>query len=226
MAEPDDYNFCYNDLEVKAGDRTSYKTSSWWQPSDGLCDFAVCGAEDVRAWFAAADRYINKEFKPHFERYKSHIQMAQGAASVEQQQVIKEAQGVLDAWSDYAKHYRKGGGGPVGASFQPGGYSWESPEDADPAGPSMTDFFWVVPLTGGIAPENLSREIVDHFDKAACLRNKFNESKPEGMLPEIPGYGGSTKRPAQDDDSSGGMGITQIAVMGLGAWVLLKALSE
>ena len=230
MAEPEHYVYCNNDLEVHAGDRTSYKTAGWWSTnlaSEGMCGGGVlCGATDVRQWFAAANKYIRDKFKPHFDRYKSNIQMSQGAASIEQQQVMKEAQGVLDGWANYAKHYRRGGGGPVGASIQAGGYSWEAPNSADPEGPTATDFWWVTPLTGGDIPLELSREIVDYYDSAACLRDKFNLTKPEGMLPEAPGYGGVTKRPEGDAPSSGGMGIMEVGMLGLGAWVLLKALSE
>ena len=225
MADPEDYVYCNNDLQVHAGDRTSYRTAGWWSTnaaSEGMCNWSVCGAGDVRAWFAAANKYIRgsgDSFKAHFERYKSNIQMSQGAASIEQQQVMKEAQSVLDGWANYAKHFKRGGGGPVGSSFQTGGFSWEPPEDADPEGPGFWDR-----LSGDEALE-LSREIVNYYDSAACLRDKFNLTKPEGMLPEAPGYGGVTKRP-EGDAPSQGMGIMQVGMLGLGAWVLIKALSE
>ena len=72
----------------------------------------------------------------------------------------------------------------------------------------------------------LSKEIVDFYDSAACLRDKFNETKPEGMLPERPGYGCVTKRPGGEDASSEGFGMVEIGLLGMGAWVLMKALSE
>jgi hypothetical protein len=225
MADPEDYVYCNNDLEVHAGDRTSYKTAGWWSTnmaSEGMCNWSVCGAGDVRDWFAAANKYIRGDgdsFKNHFDRYKSNIQMSQGAASVEQQQVIKEAQGVLDGWANYAKHFKTGGGGPVGSSFQTGGFSWEPPGDAEPEGPGVFDR-----LSGDQALE-LSREIVDYYDSAACLRDKFNETRPDGMLHEAPGYGGVTKRPPSEAPSEG-MSVMQIGMMGLGAWIVIKALSE
>ncbi len=86
MADPEDYVYCNNDLEVHAGDRTSYKTAGWWSTnmaSEGMCNWSVCGAGDVRDWFAAANKYIRGDgdsFKNHFDRYKSNIQMSQGAA--------------------------------------------------------------------------------------------------------------------------------------------------
>lgn len=215
MAEPGEY--CNNNLEVHAGDRTSYRTANWWSTnvaSEGMCNWSICGSSDVYEWFAAATKYIDEKFKPHFQRYKSNIQMTQGAASIEQKQVIQEAQTLLDTWANYSKHFRSGGGGPVGSSFRTGGYSWGTP--ADPGLPLL--------MLGDYALE-LSREIVDYFDAAACLRDKFNEARPEGMLPETPGYGGVTKRPPSAAPSEG-LGVMEIGMMGLGAWVLLKALSE
>lgn len=226
MPEPDNYDFCNNDLEVHAGDRT--RKHNWFGDlftSEGLCTWSVCGVGDVRAWFAAANTYItgghSNSFKQHFSRYKKSIQMQQGAASVEQNQVIEEAQKVLDEWANYAKHFRTGGGGPVGSSFQTGGYSWETSEDADPGGPENLDFL------AGNTVFDLCVEIVDwYYGPASCLRNKFNLTKPDGMLGEAPGYGGVTKRPPSEDSSGGGLGVMEIGMMGLGAWVLLKALSE
>ena len=218
----EDYIYCNNDLEVHAGDRTSYRTAGWWSTnlaSEGMCNWSICGAADVRAWFSATDSYIKKKFSPHFERFKQNIEMSQGAPSLAQKQVLDEAASLLSSWENYAKYYRNGGGGPVGSSFQNGGYSWDSPGDADPKGPGVMDF-----LSGDTALE-LCREIVDFYDAAACLRDKFNETKPEGMLPEIPGYGASTKKPETPMASEGMSPMTMVAI-GLGAWVVFKALSE
>ena len=226
MADPEDYVFCNNNLEVHAGDRTSYKTAGWWSTnlaSEGMCNWSICGATDVRDWFAAADKYIRGDgdsFKKHLGRYKNNIQMSQGAANAEQQQVIKEAQGILDEWANYAKHFTRGGGGPVGSSFQSGGFSWESPADADPRGPGVFDR-----LSGDESLE-LSREIVDYYDAAACLRDKFNDTKPDGMLKEAPGYGGVTKRPPRDGSDSGGVNTLAMVGIGVGLWIVVKALSE
>lgn len=228
MAKPEGYIFCNNDLEVYAGDRTrkeGFWTTLGGLTSEGLCEWSVCGAGDVRAWFGAANTYITgnhfDSFKSHFNRYRSNIQMAQGAPGVQQVQVIKEAQGILDAWANYAKHYRRGGGGPVGEKIQPGGYSWEPPDEANPEGPSNFDFL------SGTTAFALCKEIVDkYYGPASCVRDKFNVSRPEGMLPETPGYGGVAKRPGDDEASSGGMGIMEVGMLGLGAWVLIKALSD
>ena len=228
MAEPEGYVFCNNDLEVYAGDRTrkhGFFTTLGGLTSEGLCEYSSCGVGDVRAWFGAANAYITgshfNSFKSHFDRYRSNIQMAQGAPNIQQAQVIKEAQGIMDGWANYAKHYRRGGGGPVGEKIQPGGYSWESPDEADPAGPENFDFL------SGSTVFALCKEIVDkYYGPASCMRDKFNVARPEGMLPEVPGYGGVTKRPGSGEPAPGGMGVMQIGMMGLGAWIVIKALSE
>ena len=54
---------------------------------------------------------------------------------------------------------------------------------------------------------------------------QLNETKPDGMLQEAPGYGGVTQRPPAEKDA-GGLSVVEISAMGLGAWILLKALSE
>ena len=218
-----DYRYCNNDLEVKAGDRTSYRTAGWWSTnwaSEGMCNWSVCGATDVREWFASADRYITKKFKPHFERYKSHIATVQGAPNTKQQQIIDEANALLNNWANYANYFRRGGGGPVGASFQTGGFVWSDPGSADPEGPGTWDF-----LSGDKSLE-LSREIVDYFDDAACLRDKFNDTRPEGMLEEVPGHGKATERPEGAEPAAESTSPMVIAVYAVGAWVLLKALTE
>lgn len=216
MAESDDYVFCNNDLEVHAGDRTSYKTANWWTDklSGGMCNWSVCGSGDVYEWFAAATKYIKSKFTPHFERYQSNINMSQGAASIEQQQILAEAKALLSEWANYSKYFRSGGGGPVGASFRTGGYVWGTP--SGPGLPLLMD---------GNPALALAHEIVDFYDSAACLRDKFNETKPDGMLSEAPGYGGVTQRPPAEEASSG-LSTVEIGMMGLGAWILLKALSD
>lgn len=227
MPDPEDYVYCNNEREVHAGDR--FLKRGWWTEtlgSEGLCTYGVCGAKDVRAWFAAADAYIKKQFKPHLERFQNQIAMKQGAPNAEQAQIIQEAQKLLDRWSVYAQHYRTGGGGPVGETFKSGGYRWEDSGDADPGGPSESDFFWVAPLTGGDVPFELSKEIATlYYNPAACLRDKFNYTKPEGMLGEIPEYGSVTTRP-EGERQSEGIGPLGMIGIGLGLWVALKALSD
>ena len=230
MADPEGYVYCNNDLEVHAGDRTSYKTAGWWSEnaaSGGMCLFGgfsetFCGTVDVRAWFAAADNYIRKPFTKHFNQYNAAIQSGQGAANNEQAQIISEAQGIIDAWSNYAKYYKRGGGGPVGSSFQLGGFSWDSPNDADPKGPDIWD---VISSNEAIG---LNTEIVDQYDAAACLRDKFNQTKPQGMLEQRPGYGSVTNRPPGESSGSGSGGMDTLAMVGIGVglWIVIKALSE
>lgn len=218
----EDYRYCNNDLEVKVGDRTSYRTAGWWSTnvvSEGMCNWSVCGATDIREWFAATDNYIKNKFTPHFDRYKKQIGVVQGVPNAEQQQVVDEGNDLLKGWGDYASHYKRGGGGPVGASFHTGGFVWEDPNDADPRGPSAWDF-----ISGDHALE-LSREIVDFFDAAACLRDKFNSTRAEGALEEIPGYGQSPQ-PTGGEAAPEKTSPALIAAYAVGAWVVLKALTE
>lgn len=223
MADPEGYIYCNNDLEVRAKDRTSYKTGGWWSTTlstGGMCEFGYCNATDIREWFAAAKNYIENKFKEHLERYIKSISVRQGAPNAEQQQIIDEAKGLLDNWNDYATYYRRGGGGPVGASFQTGGYQWEDPNDADAAGPSKWDFI------GKYEAMELTREIVDFFDSAACLRDKLNDTRPEGMLEEIPGYGKAPKDLTGGEPAPEKTHPAVIAAYAVGAWVVLKALTE
>lgn len=216
MPDPD-YRFCNNDLEVHAGDRTSYRTAGWWSTnlaSEGMCNWSICGSDDVREWFAAASKYIAGPFTKHYKEYSDQILMRQGAPDAQQAQILEEAQTLLAEWNNYRKFFLNGGGGPVGASFSTGGYSWGSPSDPD------------LPLlmVGDFALE-LCREIVDFFDAAACLRDKFNESRPEGMLDKSPGYGSVTTRPSTETPSEG-IGTLGMIGIGVGLWVALRALTE
>lgn len=212
-----DYRFCNNDLEVHAGDRTSYRTAGWWSTnlaSEGMCNWSVCGSGDVSEWFAAATKYISGPFMQDYKDYNDQILVRQGAPDAQQSQILGEAETLLKGWNNYRKYFLNGGGGPVGASFKTGGYAWGDPSDPDL--PTL--------MNGDVALE-LSREIVDYFDAAACLRDKFNESRPEGMLEKAPGYGSVTTRP-QSETSSEGIGTMGMIGIGVGLWIALKALSE
>jgi hypothetical protein len=214
--------YCGSDLEIRAGDRRSYKSAGWLSEnlaSEGMCNWSICGASDVREWFAAANSYITKKFQTHFEDYKNQISMRQGAPNADQIQVINAANSLLKKWEEYVYYYERGGGGPVGSTFQNGGYSWETPDDADPKGPSTWDF-----ISGDTALA-LSKEIVDFYHDATCLRDRFNETRPEGMLQEVPDYGKVTTRPnkAEEPDS---IGAGAMLAAGVGVYLLIQALRD
>ncbi len=221
MAEPEKY--CGSDLQIRAEERRSYKSAGWWSEnlaSEGMCHWAICGAGDVRAWFAAAQSYIERKFKPHFEDYKNQITMRQGAPNADQIQIISSADRLLSSWNDYVYYYQRGGGGPVGASIQTGGYAWETPDDAEPEGPDSFDF-----ISGDTALA-LSKEIVDFYHEATCLRDRFNDTRPEGMLKQAPDYGKVTGRPEAESPEPQGMGMGTVLALGAAAYVLIQALRD
>jgi len=217
--------FCENDEEVFAGDRTSWRTAGFlsdWA-SSGLCHYGSCGVGDVRAWFAATNSYIEDKFKPHLKRYKNNITTAQAVPNTEQQQVITEANALLADWNNYASYYRKGGGGPIGASWGEPGYDWGGTfgRPPDPEGPDPFEFVWENDMW------ELCKEIVRYYDDAACMRNKFVDTRPEGMLQERPGIGVVPASKSQDKSGDSGFGMNaQTLALGFGGYLLLRALVD
>lgn len=225
MGEPEE--FCGNDEVVFAGDRTSSKTAGWWSShlaSAGMCTYTVCTVGDVRAWFSATNNYIETEFKPHFKRYKDRIAISQGIPNSEQQQIIEEANDLLARWENYASYYRKGGGGPIGATWDEPGFEWGDTwwSDVDPKGPNLFE-----PM-GEENTFNLCKEIVAYYDKAACLQDDFVATRPEGMLQDRPGIGVvPLGRPKEEGAGGSGFGMNvQTLAISFGGYLLIKALMD
>jgi hypothetical protein len=221
-----DEKYCGNDEVVYAGDRTSSKTAWWgsdWFASGGMCTFTYCNSVDIRAWFAATENYIENKFKPHFKKYKDQISMTQVVSTTEQQQLIVEANDLLASWNNYASYYRKGGGGPIGSSWGEPGFRWDGTfwADVDPAGPNQFE-----PM-GEEAAFFLCKEIVRYYDDFACMQDKFDETRPEGMLQERPGIGvvPGTKTPEGGGGGGFGMNVQTLAIS-FGGYLLIKALMD
>lgn len=222
MGEPEEY--CGNDEEVYAGDRTSYKTAGTFSDmaSSGMCTWGSCGVGDVKAWFKATASYIESDLKPHFTRYKDRIARMQVVPDGEQEQIIAAVNDFLAEWKTYSYDYRHGGGGMVGNTWGEE-YDWGGTfgREPNPEGPDTFEFVF----------ENdmwlLSKEIVNYYDKAACFRDDFNRTVPEGMLQERPGIGVIPVGKPKGENGGSGFGMNvQTLALSFGGYLLVKALMD
>ena len=152
--------------------------------------------------------------------------MTQAVPNSEQQQIIAEANTLLSQWENYAYYYRKGGGGPIGATWDEPGFEWGGTfwsDVVDPKGPDE----WLEPI-GEENAFNLCKEIVAHFDKAACLQDDFVATRPEGMLQDRPGIGVvPVGRPKEEGGGGSGFGMNvQTLALSFGGYLLIKALMD